>query len=227
MTHIPRSLQGAYAPLSVPPTKERPLHVVLACTGSVASIKVPLMAERLVTQYAHVHVYVVATTSSRHFFSMPRTSFTVHDLAEMNRTGVQKDQAPRVHVWTDEDEWQAWQQMGDPVLHIELRRWADLVLIAPCGANTLAKLSQGLCDNVLTSMMRAVSPATPVWVFPAMNTLMYLHPLTAQHIKTIESFGYKVYGPISKRLACGDMGEGAMYEWTAIVEKVAHTFALT
>mgnify|MGYP002715352416 len=76
-------------------------------------------------------------------------------------------------------------------------------------------------------MMRAVSPATPVWVFPAMNTLMYLHPLTAQHIKTIESFGYKVYGPISKRLACGDMGEGAMYEWTAIVEKVAHTFALT
>ena len=137
------------------PTKERPLHVVLACTGSVASIKVPLMAERLVTQYAHVHVYVVATTSSRHFFSMPRSAFTVHDLAEMNRTGVQKDQAPRVHVWTDEDEWQAWQQMGDPVLHIELRRWADLVLIAPCSANTLAKLSQGLCDNVLTSLMRA------------------------------------------------------------------------
>ena len=111
-------------------------------------------------------------------------------------------------------------------MHIELRRWADLVLVAPCSADTLAKLCHGICDNVLTSFMRALSPSTPVWIFPAMNTLMYMHPLTAAQIKTIESFGYKVYGPISKRLACGDVGQGAMVEWTDIVRMIASAYAL-
>lgn len=57
----------------------------------------------------------------------------------------------------NEDEWHAWKEVGDPVLHIELRRWADCLLIAPLSANTLAKIAQGFCDNLLTCVVR--SPA--------------------------------------------------------------------
>ena len=185
------------------------------------------------TQYANVHVFVVASAAALHFFQRDQIEamdlspqhFSVADLAEMNRTGIHA-KSPRLRVWTDEHEWRAWKRVGDPVLHIELRRWADLVLVAPCSADTLAKLCHGICDNVLTSFMRALSPSTPVWIFPAMNTLMYMHPLTVAQIKTIESFGYKVYGPISKRLACGDVGQGAMLEWTDIVQMIASAYAL-
>lgn len=102
-------------------------------------------------------------------------------------------------------------------LLVQLRRWADVVLVAPCSANTLAKLVHGLCDNVLvrerrrahltqTSLMRALSPTTPTWLFPAMNTLMYMHPLTERQLHTVRELGYEVHGPIEKRLACGDFG---------------------
>ena len=55
----------------------------------------------------------------------------------------------------DEEEWHVWQNKGDPVLHIDLRKWADLLIIAPLSANSLAKMAQGLCDNCLTSVVRA------------------------------------------------------------------------
>ena len=53
----------------------------------------------------------------------------------------------------DEEEWREWKQVGDPVMHIELRRWADCMVIAPLSANTLAKCAQGLCDNLLTCVV--------------------------------------------------------------------------
>ena len=120
-------------------------------------------------------------------------------------------------------------------LLVQLRRWADVVLVAPCSANTLAKLVHGLCDNVLvrerrrahltqTSLMRALSPTTPTWLFPAMNTLMYLHPITQTHTDTARALGYEVHGPISKRLACGDVGTGAMLEWTAIAQLIQERY---
>lgn len=58
-------------------------------------------------------------------------------------------------VLTDDHEWSSWSQRGDPVLHIELRKWADICLIAPLSANTLAKIANGLADNLLTSTLRA------------------------------------------------------------------------
>ncbi|KIM25408.1 hypothetical protein M408DRAFT_17295 [Serendipita vermifera MAFF 305830] len=199
-------------------------HVVLISTGSVASVKVPLIVEELL-KYDRVKIQVVATKPSLGFF----------DAAGLQeRTGV--------NVWQDEEEWTA----RDPILHIELRRWADLVLIAPCSANTLAKLAGGLCDNLATSMLRALPPmarappppasadiladanrGVPVWVFPAMNTLMYEHPLTAAHLKIVtEALKYRVVGPIGKGLACGDVGLGAMTEWREIVRMVVAEFEL-
>jgi len=118
-------------------------------------------------------------------------------------------------------------RIGDPILHIELRRWADIVLIAPCSANTLAKIATGTCDNLVTSLLRALAPTTPTYVYPAMNTLMYEHPLTAQHVRTVRDvIGYHVVGPISKGLACGDVGVGAMVEWRDIVASVVEKFRL-
>ena len=72
-----------------------------------------------------------------------------------------------------------------------------------------------------------MAPTTPTFVYPAMNTLMYEHPLTAQHVRTIrEVIGYNVVGPVSKGLACGDVGVGAMVEWRDIVASVVERFHL-
>ena len=58
------------------------------------------------------------------------------------------------HVWAgEEEEWRDWSEVGDPIMHIELRRWADCLVVAPLSANTLAKLAQGLCDNLLTCVV--------------------------------------------------------------------------
>ncbi|KAF7768021.1 hypothetical protein Agabi119p4_7264 [Agaricus bisporus var. burnettii] len=183
-------------------------HVVLITTGSVASIKAPLIVRELLT-YENVKVEVVVTKPSLTFF---------------NREDIE---SCGVHVWTDEDEWSDSYRIGDPILHIELRRWADIVLIAPCSANTLSKLSHGICDNLATSLLRALAPTTPTFVFPAMNTLMYEHPLTAEHLRIVRDVvGYTIVGPIGKNLACGDSGIGAMTEWRDIVQIVVDHFKL-
>ncbi|KAG8809744.1 hypothetical protein FRC17_003268 [Serendipita sp. 399] len=215
------------------------LHIVLISTGSVASVKIPLIVEELL-KYQRVRIQVVATKASLVFYN-------AQELKEKHG----------VTVWQDEDEWTAsrmhrsWKKLSDPILHIELRKWADLVLVAPCSANTLAKLAGGLCDNLATSLLRALPPiqdvlqsgattealeksaaedvrgGMQVWVFPAMNTMMYEHPLTARHLSVVkEVLKYRVEGPIAKGLACGDVGIGAMTEWREIVNMVVHRYKL-
>jgi len=110
----------------------------------------------------------------------------------------------------DEDEWH-YQHVGkDPVVHIELRKWADVFLIAPLSANTLAKISHGLCDNLLTSVARAWDYNKPMLIAPAMNTFMWDNPLTGEQLKKMESLGAMVISPVIKTLACGDTGSGAL-----------------
>ncbi|CCV00215.1 unnamed protein product [Malassezia sympodialis ATCC 42132] len=173
---VPTSLSSRYPALSRPPTTARPLHVVLACTGSVASVKVPNIVAGLLA-YAPVHVHVVASAAALHFFDADAVdaldtrarTFGVHELAALNcAAGESADSvvAPRAKVWRDADEWAAWAKVGDPVLHIELRRWADVVLVAPCSADTLAKLTHGLCDNLLVRVAdsrssRSCAPSRP------------------------------------------------------------------
>ncbi|KAJ7600940.1 flavoprotein [Mycena floridula] len=184
-------------------------HVLLITTGSVASIKASLIVKELL-KYSRVKVQVVATKASLAFFNP-------QDIEVLGS-----------HVWTDDDEWTGTYKIGDPILHIELRRWADVVLVAPCSANTLAKIAQGLCDNLVTSLLRALAPSTPTFIFPAMNTFMFEHPLTAEHLRIVrEIVGYTVVGPIGKNLACGDVGLGAMTEWRDIVQLVVDKFPLT
>lgn len=92
-----------------------------------------------------------------------------------------------------------------------LRNWADIFLIAPLDANTLGKLANGLCDNLLTSVARAWDIYNkPFVVCPAMNTVMWKHPCTKKSLEILKEWGYLEVPPISKKLACGEEGMGAM-----------------
>ena len=163
-------------------------------------------------------------------------------------------------LYTDTMEWSSYHNVHqDAVLHIELRKWADILLIAPCSANTLSKLSYGLCDNLLTTIIRAwefqikipsidstngmdtlintssllnntsssssslsYHPLKPLIIAPAMNTAMYNHPLTYEQLNMLKhKYQYTIILPQSnKKLACGDIGSGAMASVETIVSTV-------
>ncbi|KXS14699.1 flavo protein [Gonapodya prolifera JEL478] len=178
-------------------------RLLLATTGSVASIKLPLLIKEIRQLEPRVELKVVSTDSSTHFLSSD-------ELESLN-----------VPVLRDKDEWDSWKRMGDPVLHIELRNWADAVVVAPLDANTLAKIANGLCDNLLTCVLRAWPASLPVVLCPAMNTAMYQNPFTSRHTQTIKEVlpNFEFIDPVSKRLACGDTGVGAMAPVSIIAER--------
>ena len=183
-------------------------NVLLGVTGSVAAIYTPQLFSEL-RQAGH-DVKVVATKPALYFFDASSIAPTAN--GKRNRDVV----------ILDEDEWPGERyQRGDPVLHIDLRRWADALLIAPLDANTLAKLALGLTDNCLTCVYRAWEPSRPVVLAPAMNTLMWEHPTTERHRARLAADlrgELHVVAPVSKKLACDDVGLGAMAEREAILD---------
>ncbi len=212
-------------------------NVLLGVTGSVAAIRAPELYAGLRTRGWAVKI--VATRAATYFFDTARIDPADAAIAERNRDVV----------ILDEDEWpghgtgRRWER-DEPVQHIELRRWADLFLIAPLDANTLAKLAAGVCDNCLTCVWRAWDPARPIVLAPAMNTLMWQHPITRRHLRQValdagltampdnldetgmvaaineESPLLRIVPPQVKTLACGDEGVGAMAEIAEIIAAV-------
>jgi phosphopantothenoylcysteine decarboxylase len=199
-------------------------NVLLGVTGSVAAILTPDLARSL--RAAGHSVRVVATRASLYFFDPEAAGGVIRDEDE----------------WPGASEGRHWQR-GEPVLHIELRRWAEALVIAPLDANTLAKLAGGLCDNCLTCVWRAWERTRPVVLAPAMNTLMWEHPATARHLRQVAADlgaeppggleldallewinGHhptlRVTPPVSKRLACDDIGVGAMAGVAEVVSTV-------
>jgi phosphopantothenoylcysteine decarboxylase len=205
-------------------------QIVLGVTGSVAALRIPALYGAL--RSAGHRVRVVATESSLHFF----------DPGELAVDPFDPLGGP---VFRDADEWHAgrWNR-EDPVLHIEFRRWADLLVVAPLDANTLAKFALGISDNFLTCIYRAWDFTKPVILAPAMNTLMWESPVTKRHLRQIledrgdgqvpeewslgeadavfagHAPGLILVPPQSKKLACGDVGQGAMAEVVTIAEVV-------
>ena len=165
------------------------MNILLGVTGSVAAIKTPKLIVALREIGA---VRTVVTESALKFNSFTENS-----------------------VYTDKDEWK-WKNMGDPVLHIELRDWFDVFVIAPCTINTLAKMAHGICDNLLTTIWMA-SPNKKVLVAPAANTQMWNNKITQQNVISLMNLGVKFVSPIEKKLACGETGVGAMAEIKDIV----------
>nr|XP_057930870.1 phosphopantothenoylcysteine decarboxylase [Doryrhamphus excisus] len=172
--------------------------VLVGVTGSVAALKLPLLVSELL-QLPGVDVRVVSTEHAQHFYCA--------------------EEVP-AKVYSDKDEWEMWTQRSDPVLHIELRRWADLLVIAPLDANTLGKIASGICDNLLTCVVRAWDTRRPLLFCPAMNTAMWQHPITAQQVDRLKEFGYVEIPCIAKKLVCGDEGKGAMAEVSTIIAAI-------
>ena len=203
--------------------------VILGVTGSVAAIRTPQLFATLREQGHEVRV--VATEPSLHFFNPDELGPRANDGGPLFR---------------DADEWPAkgWVR-DDPVLHITFRDWADMLVLAPLDANTLGKIAVGLCDNFLTCLVRAWDfAAKPMILAPAMNTQMWRNPATKRHLRTLledHGDGHHVeqwtldeadamfarhtprlvlVPPQSKRLACGDIGIGAMADVVTIAEAV-------
>ncbi|KAI4245080.1 MAG: hypothetical protein L6R40_002679 [Gallowayella cf. fulva] len=211
-------------------------HLLLAASGSVATIKLPKIVEAL-SRHHDLSVRVILTEAAERFLA------------------GQSDEQPTLHylrsipnldgVYLDRDEWSEPWTRGAGILHIELRRWSDLLVVAPLSANSLAKMTTGLADNLLLSVVRAwdttgvtddsSTAVKKIIVAPAMNTAMWLHPITKKQIKVLEEdwcvggrsdSWIEVLKPIEKLLACGDAGTGAMREWTDIVSIVEKRLAL-
>lgn len=176
-------------------------NILIGCTGSVATIKLKELIEALLSTY-DCAVGVVLTEKAGHFV----------DLDSILLTGAL--------LYRDEDEWSAWQGRGDPVLHVDLTKWADVFVVAPLDANSLGKIASGLCDNLLLCIVRAWNLEKPLLFAPAMNTMMWDHPITAEQIEKLCNWGYQQIPPIAKTLMCGDTGIGAMASVDTIVQSL-------
>ncbi|KAM5560712.1 hypothetical protein ABKV19_021728 [Rosa sericea] len=110
-----------------------------------------------------------------------------------------------------------WKNFHDPVLHRHLAAWADALVIAPLSANTLSKIDAGLCDNLLTDIVRAWDCGKPLFVAPAMTYMTWKNTITKKSIESIRQHGIKVIGPAES---------GGMAEIYSIVDKVIHLHSL-
>ena len=210
-------------------------NILLGVTGSVAAVRTPELHQTLV-KFGHT-VRIVATEPSLSFFDPATLVPQESEILGATHRGP---------LFRDADEWGAsLYQRGDLVLHIEFRKWADLFVIAPLDANTLAKIALGLSDNFLTCVARAWDFHKPLVLAPAMNTLMWQSPITRRHLRQLledhatsrpsvedwtldqaaDIFAQSaprliLIPPGVKRLACGDVGVGAMAEVPMIAETV-------
>jgi phosphopantothenoylcysteine decarboxylase/phosphopantothenate--cysteine ligase len=173
--------------------------ILLGVTGSIAAYKTPLLVRQLTDQGAEVQV--ILTKAAKDFVT-PLTLSTV-------------SQHP-VHCMAfdaDSGEWDS---------HVELGYWADIMLVAPASANTLAKMACGLADNLLTATYLAAK--CPVMIAPAMDLDMFQHPATQQNIHTLTSRDHIIIEPASGHLASGLTGKGRMQEPEIIVARIRSFF---
>ena len=170
-------------------------NIVLAITGGIAAYKSAIFARLLIK--AGFDVRVIMTTGAQAFI----TPLTLQAL-----TGNE--------VHTSLLDEQAEAGMG----HIELAKWADLIVIAPASANTLARLAMGMADDLLTTVCLATT--APVIIAPAMNQQMWAHPAVNLNVQTLRDMNYQIIQPASGEQACGDVGAGRLPEPEQLLAEV-------
>jgi phosphopantothenoylcysteine decarboxylase / phosphopantothenate---cysteine ligase len=171
-------------------------RILLGVTGGIAAYKSPDLVRRLRERGAEVQV--VMTASAREFVT-PMTFQAVSGLPV------------RTDLWDPAAE----ASMG----HIELARWADLVLVAPATAGFLARLASGQADDLLTTLCLATE--APIAVAPAMNHVMWANVATRTNVATLQQRGVQFFGPGEGDQACGEAGAGRMLEPTEIADRSA------
>jgi phosphopantothenoylcysteine decarboxylase/phosphopantothenate--cysteine ligase len=164
-------------------------EVLLCVTGGVACFKAAALASMMVR--AGLGVSVAMTEAATQF---------VAPLSFQAVTG----RAVHTSMWASPDRY-------DPH-HISLTDAADLVVVAPATANSLAKTACGLADDLVSTLLCASLGARPILVAPAMNTRMWLNPAVQRNVETLRSLAVQLVGPESGRMACGTTGPGRMAE---------------
>ena len=174
--------------------------ILLGVCGGIAAYKSAELTRRLIDQGAQVRI--VMTASAKQFI----TPLTM--------------QAVSGHViYDDLLDPQAEAGMG----HIELAKWADLILIAPATANAIARLRAGMADELLTTLCLATP--SPIAIAPAMNQQMYLAAATQENLKVLKERGMLIWGPAQGLQACGDIGPGRLLEVPDLVKLSCDFFA--
>jgi len=174
--------------------------IILGVCGSIAAYKSAMLIRLLVKSGAEVQV--IMTTSAADFIT-PLT------LSTLSRKPVLRNfQDHTTGTWNS---------------HVDLGLWADIMLVAPASANTIAKFANGICDNLLTAIY--LSARCPIYVAPAMDVDMILHPSTQKNLEFLENNGNKIMQPQSGELASGLSGEGRMMEPESITEIVEEHFS--
>lgn len=166
-------------------------RILLGVTGSVAAFKVAGWVSTLAK--AEAQVSVIMTESARRFV----TPLTFSALS-----------GEKVHT----DMFDA--ESGESMAHINLGREADVIIIAPASAQTIARLANGMAEDLLSTTVLA--SRAPVYVCPAMNTRMFSHPATQQNIVKLKSFGYHIVDPDEGMMACKEEGKGRLPEWEQV-----------
>ena len=179
------------------PSTDRPLRVLVLMSGSIAAFKVVQLVSRLVQAPVGAEVEVVMTSAARAF------------IGEASLEGLT---GRRVRS----DTFAA----GDHMDHIRLVRWADVVLAAPCTANTLNKLALGIGDDLVGTLFLAHDFSKPWLIAPAMNTRMYEHPTTRGSLDRLRGMGCTIVEGGSGTLACGEIGAGRLAEPEVLLEAV-------
>lgn len=174
-------------------------NIVLGVTGGIAAYKAVEVVSRLKKAGAAVHVIMTEGATK---FVTPLT------FRELSANPV------AVHMWEEPKTWN--------VEHIALATLADIFLIAPATANIIGKIANGIADDMLSTTVMATK--APVVIAPAMNTNMYLNPITQQNITKLASLGYRFIEPATGMLACGVEGPGRLAEPSTIVEYVGNLF---
>lgn len=177
-------------------------QILVGVTGSIAAFKAAAWVHALVKEEAVVTV--VMTRAATRFVS----ALTFAALS-----------GNRVHVDMFGDD------PGQVMAHISLGRDADLILIAPATANTLARLAHGLADDLLATAVLAAS-GKPVLLCPAMNSGMYSHLATRDNLDRLRALGYTLIEPDCGRLACGDEGPGRLPEWERVREEMLRSLSV-
>ena len=174
---------------------KQPLNILLGVTGGIAAYKAADLVRRL--KENQFNVRVVMTQGAKNFIT-PMT--------------MQAVSGNPVHDELFDREAEA--AMG----HIELAKWADVILVAPATANIIAKIATGFSDDLLTTLILASSAR--LMLVPAMNQQMWANQATKENIERLVDRNVMVLGPASGEQACGDVGEGRMLEPLEIVEQL-------
>ncbi|MFM2579357.1 bifunctional phosphopantothenoylcysteine decarboxylase/phosphopantothenate--cysteine ligase CoaBC [Vibrio fortis] len=173
--------------------------ILLGISGGIAAYKCAELTRRLIERGAQVQV--VMTHAAKEFI----TPLTMQAVSGRPVSDSLLDPAAEA-------------SMG----HIELAKWADLVLLAPATADLIARMAAGMGNDLLTTLVLATD--SPVAVSPAMNQQMYAHPATQENIATLKRRGCHIWGPAAGEQACGDVGMGRMLEPMQLVHRCENFF---